>query len=127
MPFVLIGDSGQHDPEIYAEIVARHPGRVRAVYIRDVRARGPERAAEVAAMAEALRAAGAHLVLAADSAAIAEDAARLGLISAGARRRRSWRASRSGSGRDSTGLQELLFRRPGVDQLDRPRQRNRRR
>ena len=37
MPFVLIGDSGQHDPEIYAGIVDRHPGRVRAVYIRDVR------------------------------------------------------------------------------------------
>ena len=32
-------------------------------------------------MAATLRAAGAHLVLAADSAAIAEDAARLGLIS----------------------------------------------
>ncbi len=82
MPFVLIGDSGQHDPEIYQEIVARHPGRVLAVYIRDVAARGPERAAEVAAMAEALAAEGVHLVLAADSAAIAADAARLGLISA---------------------------------------------
>ena len=81
MPFVLIGDSGQRDPEIYQEIVARHGGRVRAVYIRDVKARGPERAAEVTAMAATLRAAGAHLVLAADSAAIAEDAARLGLIS----------------------------------------------
>ena len=81
MPFVLIGDSGQRDPEIYHEIVAHHRGRVRAVYIRDVKARGPERAAEVTAMAATLRAAGAHLVLAADSAAIAEDAARLGLIS----------------------------------------------
>ena len=26
--FVLIGDSGQHDPEIYARIVESHPGRV---------------------------------------------------------------------------------------------------
>ncbi|HRO13205.1 phosphatase domain-containing protein, partial [Amaricoccus sp.] len=33
-PVVLIGDSGQRDPEIYREIVAAHPGRVRAVYIR---------------------------------------------------------------------------------------------
>jgi phosphatidate phosphatase APP1 len=81
MPFVLIGDSGQHDPEIYQEIVARHPGRVRAVYIRDVAARGPERAAEVSAMSRALRDEGVHLVLAPDSAAIAADAARLGLIS----------------------------------------------
>jgi phosphatidate phosphatase APP1 len=80
MPFVLIGDSGQRDPEIYRRIAERHRGRVLAVYIRDVAARGPERAAEVAAIAEALRATGAHLVLAADSLAIAEDAARLGLI-----------------------------------------------
>ena len=80
MPFVLIGDSGQHDPEVYRQIVERFGGRVRAVYIRDIAARGPERSAEVAAMAEALRAVGAHLVLAADSLAIAEDAARLGLI-----------------------------------------------
>ncbi|WP_182524688.1 App1 family protein [Nocardioides dongkuii] len=35
--FVLIGDSGEHDPEIYAETVRRHPGRVIAVYIREVR------------------------------------------------------------------------------------------
>ena len=61
MPFVLIGDSGQHDPEVYRRIVERFGGRVRAVYIRDVTARGPERAAEVAAMAAALRAAAAHL------------------------------------------------------------------
>ena len=35
LPFVLIGDSGQHDPEVYAQIVEGHPGRVRAVYIRN--------------------------------------------------------------------------------------------
>lgn len=80
LPVVLIGDSGQHDPEVYGRIVAQHPGRVRAVYIRDVTAAGPERAAEVAKLAEAMRADGGHLVLAADSRAIAEDAARLGLI-----------------------------------------------
>jgi phosphatidate phosphatase APP1 len=82
MPFVLIGDSGQHDPEVYCRIAREAGGRVRAVYIRDVAARGPERAAEVGAMAAAMRAAGAHLVLASDSLAIAEDAARLGLITA---------------------------------------------
>ena len=36
LPFVLIGDSGQHDPEIYRQIVEEHPGRVLAVYIRNV-------------------------------------------------------------------------------------------
>lgn len=81
MPFVLIGDSGQHDPEVYRRIVERFGGRVRAVYIREVTARGPERAAEVTAISEALRKVGAHVVLARDSVAIAMDAARLGLIS----------------------------------------------
>jgi phosphatidate phosphatase APP1 len=34
--FVLIGDSGQEDPMIYSEIVKKFPGRVLAIYIRDV-------------------------------------------------------------------------------------------
>jgi phosphatidate phosphatase APP1 len=34
--FVLIGDSGQEDPKIYREIVSRFPGRILAIYIRDV-------------------------------------------------------------------------------------------
>jgi phosphatidate phosphatase APP1 len=37
LPFVLIGDSGEKDPEIYADIVRAYPGRVLAVYIREVR------------------------------------------------------------------------------------------
>lgn len=36
LPFILIGDSGQADPEIYAQIVRDYPGRIRAIYIRDV-------------------------------------------------------------------------------------------
>ena len=32
--FTLIGDTGQHDPHIYAEIVARHPGRIARVILR---------------------------------------------------------------------------------------------
>lgn len=79
-PVVLIGDSGQHDPELYFAVARRHEGRVRAIYIRDVTASNAERAAAVAGMSRALGAAGAHLVLAPDSVAIAEDAARLGLI-----------------------------------------------
>lgn len=35
LPFVPIADSGQHDPEIYRQIVDEHPGRVLAVYIRN--------------------------------------------------------------------------------------------
>jgi phosphatidate phosphatase APP1 len=34
--FVLIGDSGERDPEIYLETAARYPGRIAAIYIRDL-------------------------------------------------------------------------------------------
>ncbi len=34
--FVLIGDSGEADPEIYAEIARAYPEQVRGIYIRDV-------------------------------------------------------------------------------------------
>jgi phosphatidate phosphatase APP1 len=35
-PVVLIGDSGEHDPEVYAQIRGEFPGRVKAVAIHDV-------------------------------------------------------------------------------------------
>jgi phosphatidate phosphatase APP1 len=37
MPFdvVLIGDSGEHDPEVYAQIRSEFPDRVKAIFIRD--------------------------------------------------------------------------------------------
>ncbi|WP_375466121.1 App1 family protein [uncultured Methylobacterium sp.] len=78
-PFVLIGDSGQHDPEVYGRIVAENPGRVSAVYIRNV-SREAARIAEIERLAETVAAAGSRLVIAADSAAIAAHAAALGLI-----------------------------------------------
>ena len=37
LDFVLIGDSGEKDPYIYEAIVKARPGRIRAIYIRDVR------------------------------------------------------------------------------------------
>ncbi|MBP6235777.1 MAG: DUF2183 domain-containing protein [Saprospiraceae bacterium] len=36
IPFILIGDSGQHDAEIYLQVIQDFPGRVKMVYIRDV-------------------------------------------------------------------------------------------
>jgi hypothetical protein len=37
--WILIGDDVDSDPEVYAEIARRHPGRVLAIYIRPVRRR----------------------------------------------------------------------------------------
>ncbi len=34
LQFTLVGDTGQHDPHIYADIVARHPDRVTQVILR---------------------------------------------------------------------------------------------
>lgn len=34
--FILVGDSGEADPEIYAEVAREHPRQVRAIFIRDV-------------------------------------------------------------------------------------------
>ncbi|SNS01321.1 Phosphatidate phosphatase APP1 [Belliella buryatensis] len=36
IPFILIGDSGQHDPEIYLQVIKDYPGRVKMIYIRHV-------------------------------------------------------------------------------------------
>ncbi|MHA7130031.1 App1 family protein [Algoriphagus namhaensis] len=36
LPFLLIGDSGQEDPEIYLQIVREFPSRILMVFIRDV-------------------------------------------------------------------------------------------
>ncbi|GJD48632.1 hypothetical protein OPKNFCMD_1355 [Methylobacterium crusticola] len=83
LPFVLIGDSGQHDPEVYAEVVRENPGRVLAVYIRDV-SRDPSRVAEIERLAVEVASAGSSLVLATDSRAMAEHATGLGLIAPGA-------------------------------------------
>lgn len=82
LPFVLIGDSGQHDPEVYTAIVRRYPERVLAVYIRDV-SESP-REAEIAALAEKVRAHKVDLVLVADTLSAARHAAERGLIEAAA-------------------------------------------
>ncbi|EGJ48875.1 App1 family protein [Desulfocurvibacter africanus] len=81
LPFILMGDSGQLDPEIYAEIVERHPGRVHAVYIRLAR---PDQVREqgVLRLAEDLRQSGSELVLARDTMEMAVHAAERGWIEA---------------------------------------------
>lgn len=45
LQFVLVGDSGQEDPKIYQEVVRRFPGRILAIYIRDVQLKDREKIA----------------------------------------------------------------------------------
>ncbi len=78
LPFVLIGDSGELDAEIYREASRAHPGRIRAIYIRDVQLE--HRATAVRAMAEELGTGATPLLLVSDTVAAAEHATSLGLI-----------------------------------------------
>jgi phosphatidate phosphatase APP1 len=78
LPFVLIGDSGQEDANIYREVVRRHPGRVLAIYIRDVLR--PDRATLVEQVSEELRGDKVEMLLVQDTVQAAEHAARTGLI-----------------------------------------------
>jgi phosphatidate phosphatase APP1 len=81
LPFILIGDSGQADPEIYNEIVQLYPGRILAVYIRDVR-KIPARSDAIRKLAEKVSQSGSTLVLADDTTAVAKHAIERGWIAA---------------------------------------------
>jgi phosphatidate phosphatase APP1 len=78
LPFVLIGDSGERDPDIYLETAARHPGRVKAIYIRDVGA-GPLRRRQLAAMPAEAERLGCQMLLVAHAAEALAHARRAGL------------------------------------------------
>ena len=77
--FVLVGDSGQEDPEIYRRLVGEHgPERIRAVFIRDVTL--PERDAEVHAIARQVERMGVPMTLAKGTDEAATRAVELDLI-----------------------------------------------
>ncbi len=78
LPFILIGDSGQEDPEIYHEVVHDFPGRVLGIYIRDVS--DAERRESVQRLAQELAEDGSTLLLTPDTAHAAAHAAAQGWI-----------------------------------------------
>ena len=80
LPFILIGDSGEEDPEIYHELVKHYGQRIQAVYIRNVN-RDLRRPAEIRALAEKVLEAGSTLILADDTWPLAQHAAQQGWIS----------------------------------------------
>ncbi|UUX97217.1 App1 family protein [Aquabacterium sp. J223] len=79
LPFVLIGDSSEQDPEIYADIALQRPQRIRAVYIRSPRVNARRQAA-VDRLADRVQDAGVPMLGVADSVAAARHALALGLI-----------------------------------------------
>jgi phosphatidate phosphatase APP1 len=83
LPFILVGDSGQEDPEIYTNLVRENPGRIKAVYIRNVTP-NVERTDRIQALAHEVAAAGSTLVLADDTLAVGKHAAMHGWIASDA-------------------------------------------
>ncbi len=79
LPFILIGDSGQRDPEIYGEIIKSFPNRILAVYIRDV-SNDPKRRSAISRMADDLEGGGPSFILASNTLTMAEHAVDQGLI-----------------------------------------------
>jgi phosphatidate phosphatase APP1 len=80
LKLVLIGDSGQEDPEIYATIARESPDRVAAIYIRHTTGVDLGRNAAVDRLAAEITAFGVPMLAADDSAAIAAHAAGIGLL-----------------------------------------------
>jgi phosphatidate phosphatase APP1 len=80
LPFLLIGDSGQEDPEIYRRLAEEHPGRVLAVYIRNV-SRDLVRPTAIGKLAAEVVSAGSTLLLAPTAWELAGHAAERGWIS----------------------------------------------
>lgn len=76
--WVLIGDSGQHDPEIYLEVIRAHPGKVLAAFIRDVTSDTRDKA--VTQIANEMAALGVELVYVKDSKEALTHAQRLKLL-----------------------------------------------
>lgn len=74
LSFVLIGDSGEQDPEIYRRVVEKHPQRIRAIYIRSINTK-PERLEAIDRLIGEVAATGCQLILAPDTVFAAAHAA----------------------------------------------------
>jgi phosphatidate phosphatase APP1 len=78
--FLLIGDTGQQDPAIYADFCAEHPGRVAAVYIRRAGMAGPASDQRAEHATRLLAATGVPFVIAEDTEAMLRHAVEHGLV-----------------------------------------------
>jgi phosphatidate phosphatase APP1 len=80
MKFILLGDSGQKDPEIYKTVVQDFPNRIEKIYIRDVS--GERRHKEILKYVDELKDKGVEMVLVQDTISAAIHAASCGYIQA---------------------------------------------
>jgi phosphatidate phosphatase APP1 len=80
LPFILIGDTGQRDHAIYERVTQDYPGRILAVYLRDVQWLTLDSSKETAKIETLSN--GVEIILAPNTAAAASHAAEHGFISA---------------------------------------------
>jgi phosphatidate phosphatase APP1 len=80
LPFILIGDSGQEDPEIYYDVAQQYPDRILSIYIRNV-SRGLDRPNAIRQLAKKTVEIGSTLILADETLTLAEHAVQEGWIS----------------------------------------------
>jgi phosphatidate phosphatase APP1 len=79
LKFILIGDSGEEDPEIYTQVIQDYPQRILGVYIRAVK-HDAKRIGEISDLAKHVAKYGSEMVLAEDAHMMAAHAARQGWI-----------------------------------------------
>ncbi len=79
LPFLLVGDNVQEDPELYTKVALRHPGRIAAIWIREIR-RDASRRRDIEALRTALAAICTDLVVSDTTARFADDAEARGWI-----------------------------------------------
>ncbi len=78
LEFILIGDSGQRDPEIYYNIIKSHPKRIKVVYIRHPKKK--KISSNHVTISKLTQAAGVEIVFVNDSFEAARDALKRGFI-----------------------------------------------
>jgi phosphatidate phosphatase APP1 len=118
LPFLMIGDSGQRDPEIYLEVARQYPERIRAIYIRDVTP-GSKRDRAVLQMADSLKALNIDLVLVPDTVGAAEHAVLKGWIPESALM--DIRVERTEDSKPAEALEKLLDPKTHPGELDKAR------
>lgn len=80
LKFMLIGDSGEKDPEIYSEIIHMYPKSILVAYIRSVR-HDPHRLGEIREIAKGVDNMGSGMIIVQDTQEMARHAMHQGWIS----------------------------------------------
>ncbi|MGP1383804.1 MAG: App1 family protein [Thainema sp.] len=78
--FILIGDTGQKDAEIYHQLAQNYPGRIMAIYLRNVTPDNKERLQQWEALGESLKAQGIEYLIFSDTLTLVNHATNQGWI-----------------------------------------------